>query len=1003
MKGFRRAAVLLLVASLFIVIAFTVVAETENVYTGNVGGLTTVLSNYQRANSQTAKEKALDAALKYADTVNPEEAGYSEALAMLDAYELDFANKKLTAVTEADGAKDKYTALEAVNTFVGKHPILETTEGAAEFYTSFKKSAVEITELFLAESKVATAAADKHSAIDAIAFLLANYNPAVKDDFQADFELESFACAKLYLSAIDFNLNLAENGVSVRRLRNFLKDHSFSGEIEGASEFEAECNLKFEQYEEAYLANMQSVFLGAYTDDYSATVRIDLNFDEDGIGKMVTEKNIESGKEVTYIGVDCACGFSKNPTPDGEHSEWCGNKYYTVRYDKAKTHFRARVNPNNITKSLVFECDFTTFDKLPDTNVWFDDTGAANNTSWDITYFSIAPNGDIVRGKDGEVLLAGAITPGEWTHISMVIDYVTNDVKLYVDYVQIATLSNKSSTYGYHYTPQMVRIGANPNTAGSSFSLDNVKLYGGYAPRDLDWYSNLTNEEKFIYNVSQLSNKKLPASAIKQYHVAANMSAVMYWAQGDYTFDATLAENAALKAAVDAFLAFDVDKVVERMGKDNLEQLRYFYDRLTSVDKCEDTVKLRKYWLSEFDNYHGSLGGIIELCDEYSNIIKNVGKIRENIAVEERAEEFTVEVNSFYTSAAFTRQLAAYERARELYPTLDLEVLNDKVAYAKFYDAYARYDDMPTVLAENQLVENSKLLYACLTYIAPYSTEQEWKEHYDEISYYVESARRIINVDGYDIYYKDISEMVERFAPMDAYFYTVLQQKHIAHVTAELERYEASNFYFEQFGILKALDNYFNENDVDYTNVEIAALYATVKSEIEELLLVGDEYDSLLNENSARFIEKCQNLLGSKDYLTIKSAISDASIYFYNMDVSNAEAKDALAIYILREKEIRATEAYANEFIEAVFELTLRQENVLAGVIECYAYLDTVERAVAGVTNAIKTLESYMASYTEQKVAINNELKNISTYVVAAQNTSGRAAISAYAQAVIVK
>ena len=996
MTKFKKIAISLSVIVMLLTLMVTALAVTAEEYTGNVTSLTTLIGNYDKAKSLMAKERALNKALEYTLTIDPEAEGLEEKLLLLDTKELELAGLYLNEIEGMTDASTKYQALVVLGDYVARHPFPETTEGYDAFALNHTNTVVAIAELYLTECENAETAPLKHVALDGIEEVLRVYAPAMSEEFGIKVDNANYACANLYLAAIDPDtLGVAQLGANVRQLRAFLKDHAFAVS-EGREYFHVEYTEKLERYEAAYEAQKTLTQNHAYSNDYSSTIRINLPFDEPGIGSLKPENYIVNGEPITYIGEDCHCGFFTNPNGREDHDEDCGNKYYTVRFDKERTHFRTVALVTNITNSMVFECDFTTFDKLPDDLMSFDDLGQAEGVSWDISYFSVAPNGDIVNKRNAnEVLVSGAVVPGEWTHFSIVVDYLTNEAKLYVDYELVATSINLESKngHGYYYSPYMIRIGGTPKTAGSSFSIDNVRLYSGYAPRELDWYNGLPDAEKFIYNVSQLLNEDIPATGRREYHITAGMGLPMFYSNGEYSFDAALPENAKLKEAVDTYNSFELEPLLKEIEDDNLDLLRLWYKKVADIKKGETTIAKRTYWLAQYDSFAGTHSDSVTANDEYFAMVEHIASIRAELSMENQAKTFAAAVQSFYTSAAYSRKVASFEEAQQLYPTIDMSYLAEVELYPSFYEALGKYDSMAEVLYEYTQIENSKRLLACLTFISKYDTEESWIKNFDEINGYVVMARRIIAEGVYDVYYSNLADLLAMFEPMDDFFYEKLQELHIEHIKEQLALYEKSTFYFEQYGILRAIQVYVDGNDIDYDNEELVALIDETAAKLEALTVGDADYDALLVENSRLFVEKCKNLTGSQDYLTMKRALAEASVYFYNMDVADANAQDALAIYIMREKEIRAIEAYVEEFASEVFKLTSDEGDFLENVISAHVYVDNICKDVPGATALIEQYNAKLAEYDADVTAQNNEIFVINSSVAAANNTDGNESI----------
>ena len=185
------------------------------------------------------------------------------------------------------------------------------------------------------------------------------------------------------------------------------------------------------------------------------------------------------------------------------------------------------------------------------------------------------------------------------------------------------------------------------------------------------------------------------------------------------------------------------------------------------------------------------------------------------------------------------------------------------------------------------------------------------------------------------------------------------------------------------------MKEYVRENGIDPETEPFADYLAEVETILAELMANEDEYEAMLEENTGRFIEICKGLVGSIDYATMKSICTEASAYFYTMNVSNALAQDAIQIYTTRRDEVRAAENIANEFVESVLRLTVFEGNPLKLIIECAAYLDDVDITIPGVEAAVDMLTAECEEYDVQYAEINAEIAVTHTAVASVSNTSG--------------
>jgi hypothetical protein len=167
------------------------------------------------------------------------------------------------------------------------------------------------------------------------------------------------------------------------------------------------------------------------------------------------------------------------------------------------------------------------------------------------------------------------------------------------------------------------------------------------------------------------------------------------------------------------------------------------------------------------------------------------------------------------------------------------------------------------------------------------------------------------------------------------------------------------------------------------------ALIERVDAEL--LIMQGkeEEYEALLRENTQKFVEVCEGLVGNVDYATMKRIVGEASQYFYTMSVDIASVQDAISIYKVRRDEIKAKEEMAETFALLTECISLNSADVLAEIIECSTYVDKLDRDVEGVDESIMLFETRMAEYDLGVKEANEDIMAYNLAVIYQRNTSG--------------
>ena len=998
MNNKKRIFALLALAVLIIAVAVTVIAETAPEYTGNVTTMNNKLAIIDEAENLSDAKKAIDEAAEYLEKIDPAADGYAALVEALDCRELLFADAYLDTTLAESGAASKHKSLDSLAAYLAEHPFADTTAvtvndngtpedtsddtvlTAGAFKAKLAVGKTAIAEAYLEEAKAAEAPAEKHVALDGLATLEADYAPSHSSVYNLTaVQNENFACAQLYLSEVRVSEGTAKSGAALRRFRGFVADHPFPDTVDGYAAFATDLASKTSAYEAAIEKAKAEAELLAHVGDYAKKAIVNLDFNGESsvnrTGSLTPENYLENNEPFTFIGEDS--GF------DGT------NGYYTVRYERT-VHSRTKATiPDTITDSVVFECDFTTFDHLPSTNIWFENgSTSVNGVSLKRTYITVTPDGNIIDAYN-KVILEDAIVPGQWIHIGLVINQITNDLDIYLDYEHVATVALAHAD-GYTSEFIQVRIGANPansGVAGGSYSIDNVKLYQGFAPRAFDNYATYSNEEKFIYCTEQLTNTDLSFAARREYYQEGLNYLSSFWDGTTYR-----TTNVAVRAAVDNYLEYadnSYDSLIESLSNENLEKLSAVVSKLKSYDIGEGTYNSRAYFLAKADSIIALSGSYITRNESYDECSAAISAVRNQLAKEDALLGFIEAVDDFYAAATISDMTVYNKEANDLLADIDVEMATGG-NFPSFDAAYTLYLDMATVLADEITVDNSKMLLACLTFIDSYDTEEKWDANYEYLKTYVKIARSIINEGNYDPYYRDVGDLVDTFEPMSAYFFVRMQTDYINHLTDELARHDASDAYFEKYGILVKLKDYISENDIDLTNETIISLVKRIEDGLVAIESERESYDELLNTNTEKFVEKCKGLVGAIGYVDMKRICDEAAVYYHAMNVTSAAAQDAIAVYSRRTEELEAIEANAESFVLAVSIFDLPETDVLETIVFASQYLAGLEESCDGVADALKRYNTETAIFNAKVEKGNAEILSVAKGATALSNNGER-------------
>ena len=977
MKFKRRITAIIVLTVLVAALVITAVAS-ESESTGTVEVAQAMLGTAVSKTDPSKRADALDELVEYLKTIDGNSEGLDELYLDVDKAELDAAKLLLAEVKNDMTEADKNTALVTVASFLDRHPMPDTTEGYTEFKESLIAKYKELVDYYINQAKTTANAADKHKNLDSLAAFVGKVNYTLTQENETDIADAGLAAAVLYISAVDTSADNVACGKAIRTLESFLNDHAITKTGDTYTEFMTGYTKKKSAFEQKLQDSMNELSNSVSADCFPFSSTHELTFDKDAEKGIITPENHVINDE-TYAKIEKGM--------DGD------NSYFTLRYPVTGKHVRINADLTSITDYAVVEFDFTTFSSLPSREIWIED-GTTMLLKISTAGSLIGVNNDQPSDKKNQTLAEGIVIKGEWVHISMVINVKMSTLDVYVDYKKVGEALSLKSTSGHFYTPNQLRIGANPNTsAGGEFSIDNFYMYKATAPMNVAAVSEMTEDELFVYCVNRLYDEGLPKRTRYSFYKKAGKLLPTYYDGENDAYVGTLSSD--VKSAVDDYNDFDYSSFSPLLSAEALTFMEKEIDTLTGYSKGESTNSIRNLYLDRCKTLLKEIDAEIDKNHEaslqrYSVINEHINRVTEELRRESMANEFVSYVNNFFAAIDISTKQEYCDLALERLDTFrlaDFNYLVDEELFPAFCKAYEDSKTLEDTLADLECLDRSKLLFSCLTFLKDYPTEKEWIAEFDYLSIFVTQANSIIESGNYDPYYRNLSGMIEEYEPIRNYFYLTMQKSHIAFFEAELDKFNATEHFFERYAIAESLKTYVNNNDIDYTNERLVALIEENSRNYSLLYEQKDGYVNVIAENTERFIEICDGFLGPVDYVTMKQAYTQALKYFHLMDVSDVRVQNAIAIFKTRREEIDAIEAYANEFIISTARLAGVKYDSLDAIIECSAYLDRLNTGVKGVNEAVAKLNAAMADYNAEIAKSNLEIASTQSAAMALVNT----------------
>ena len=816
MKNVKKIGLVLLLVA--VLTAAIVVAAFANVYRGNVEKYSMLVEKAIKASTIEAKEAALTAVDVYLmeKPVDPASEGYDEVSA-------DYMSAKLAMVELCVSANHG----DVVATMIKNSTL------ACKWFNSAWKG-------------VDTAADERYAPLAA---KLNAYDVDIANRLYDLIDLE-------ILVSESADANSANEDAKYKAFKSFVDRHFFIAEDADYIELSANLNAAAEAYTAARAARYEALVSQARLTDYNKA--------EHPITNYTFENNMANPTVSNYNGFDKNGLALKNSY--GKESQTLAdgtiNNYFALHINGAlttaggDTYQSTFILPkfSGVTDKFVLEFDITSFESIPNKGIGFQPKSGE-------TWFEIDASGNL-KNKDGKVLVPNALVLGEWTHITVVCELDNmKESKLYVDYAYIGLINTNPS--GTKYTPAELRIGNKTNSSGD-ICIDNFVVTATASIVDTNYVKRMAEINQFIYLTDYMQRINGDAETfirvpdcIQAYNDAGELVPQFGYVDsttGEIVYSDTVKNiedpdfQDTVKAAVDAYFAYDAESVVYNYSVDNLIKFNSLVGEIEAVaaDPSGTSISTRTTKINSatsFNNlntayiYKGNEAG---LGYTYDSVTERLNAANDRLTQDTVIKNFIETMTNFEAASSATLLQSLYDKAT----TMISEGINTEFLDLEGYDSFKQHYEVTYVNgpAKIELAKknaNSVDLIDSINYLlGRYPTEEEWKlvyienptteaeiannEDFDFIKSYVDLVSRIISRGDYNANYSSpekgtVDFAIQRFNSVKDYYYTILQQNHIDVITEQFELFAATSSYIEKKGIVSYIQRYLNQEDVDFS------------------------------------------------------------------------------------------------------------------------------------------------------------------------------------------
>ncbi len=913
----------------------------------------------------------------------------------------------IDSAEEATTASDVYDAIIAAAEYIDTHILVPEEWGYNAAMDSCKrlavKGALKYFELFDNDSLSPDAAYDY--TVKAGELLNLFELPEDTEGYEEAKSKYDAAVVKMlgvYVDSIDDKIETtrktASNQVTINRVKRLLETCELYGDTSVLDDTVNKFNELAEAQERAVAANLDELNEGNAISDYDLPIYYEQDWES---------LEVAWGSSGSKLADKWSIDLKTTSNKAGIAAEENGNKYYIHQYlekdNPAATYIQMSLSGFDAGSGLVFEFDITTFSSVPEAGINIE-TGSVNSQYFPPSYFYINGNGDICHNDKKTVALENAIVPGQWLHIMIILDPDEFIYKLYVAGQYICSYDAKyNGVTTFDHSVVSLRLSGGSSTTGD-IAYDNFLIYSGSNYRHKEGLSKMTDDEKFIYYVKYFSN---PNSDAAERSIAYNLASAMlskYWSyeedeEGNREYDYTenARENEALMAAVDSYLEFDLETTLKEI---RLSNLTAYIDMVKALDehaRSSETIAIRLAEIDVINSFTTKNSTLINMeydedkngtpdYAEYEAILKRIEK---ETACDNNVAAFVGYMDKFESAGTLSAKERNYGKAKALVIAggIDVDFINDKSHpdrenFADLISAYEVYLDASKTLDKLMKENNSYKIVVCMDKISDYDTEEEWLANSEIVNKYLNIVKEYIletDIDGsplYDEGYPGISGAVEYFNRTYAYFYTVLQDTHVAYIQSILDYIMATDSYIEKMGRIAVIERYIDNNEINFDDQRIITLLNNFETCKEELELREADYGPLLQMNSVYFNNLVEKMRTAETYTEQKEYFEQASLYYFNIDASVFGTVKAIEIYDDFEAKLRVIEESSLYFLEsvAIYNACQTEDERYAALVDCYYNAQFAEMSYEGVEEAMAEYLAAYNAYMNYAEAVNAEL-----------------------------
>lgn len=939
-------------------------------------------------------------------------------------------NELIAAAEAAQSSEEKYGAIFAVGDYLNTKKIDTEEEGYADAVAKAHKLSIDGACYFLAlvdvEGVSAKAAYDGMIKADTLLelFELPDETQGLADA-KAKYDLALARALGALVGDLDENiettLTTATNKLAINKVNRVLKECTLFGE-DTLADIKAEFAELVAAHDRALAINYAALDDQNVITNYDLPIFFTENWEIQHVGNANDSSSFGGAWSIQLKGSKDLASIVQDES---------GNKFYNHTWrdsntgDGGSTFMEHSLGNVDASEGLVFEFDMATFGDIPPAGIIIEPGGITTDAGrkFPPCYFFVNGNGDICKNDQSTVVLPGALIKGEWIHIILVFDRSEFVYKLYVEGEYVTEYPAGSAELPlFDHKNLAFRFSGKGSTSHGSVAYDNIVIYGGNSYRNHTRLADMTDDEKFIYCVDYLLDETKSISSKRIAYEMADPVLVKYWTVNEQTGEGQFTEYAQdkddVKKAVEDYLNFDLDAVIEQIKKENIKKYVSLVEEADAIERKMDTAKTRLTKVDTISEFVVKNAGLFDLeaddngngiadYTEYSRVLATVMKEAE---CDTTAVTFITYMNNFEKAATIAAKERYFTRVDKMIDDglIDVALIKDETNperenFADLVAAYEIYINADAIIYELILENNSYKIIQCIGRVAQFTTEEEWLANREYIEKYLGVIEPIVFGEGedgsplYDTEYEGVEDAIEIFNEVYGFFYALLQDEHVAYLAEVLDLIVANDGYIEKMGMIAMIDRYLLTGKVDYTDERIISLLNDLDTCKEELVLREVDYSKLILQNSIYFVNLVERMRTADNYKDQKAYYDEAALLYFYLDTDVEGTRRAVEIFDEYKIIIERTEKSSKAFIDAVtlYSACQTEDEKYAALVECYDNFAYAEPDYEGMDEAMAEYQAAYDAYVEYAESVNSTLVKTGNAVGSVRANSGIVAVIA--------